>query len=392
MKKCLLPIVSLFMVVLFSGCATMGTTFSPGPALIEPVATVMDTATVGFGEVSRSERAFGAMRVLSEPVYFQVGNARIAEIFVFPGDVVTEGQLLARLDVEEIHRRIAEANQQLSRLRALHNSVNTRNDLNIELAEAEYHAAVTLAASQNNPAALEQTSRLRENIEWLHLTAQQTRQQQAMEIDNVQRRLQEQQSALIETDLIATFDGTITMTLRSVGDWIRQDDYVFFIAPEQAPFLELIGTQLQLRDARNAVRLTAHFETGIFELEHIDLTIEQLRFYTAQAGTGSPVFPIRFHVLTNEHQMPPLGAMATVYVYDIYHENILRIPSNAFFVEGRYDERDDEGLIVRALQRGYVHKIEDDLLTQISIVGDSTPSFVAVLSGLEEGDVVFVRP
>ena len=134
---------------------------------------------------------------------------------------------------------------------------------------------------------------------------------------------------------------------------------------------------------RQAEHFTAFIGDRIFDLQFVELTTEQVRYYTRRSYDilGVLETPIRFEFLAPDHELPELGELVTIMAYLIKYDDVLRIPTNALHSErgGHFVLRLDDGVTV---------------LTPVEVTITENPrmAFAAVHAGLEEGDVVIVRP
>ena len=382
-KPAMMIVMAFGFFFLLASCAIQSAaTFSEGPPLIEPASTRFDTFTVTRGNVGERQMLVGVVRVYSEPLSFGVDGLVFDEAFVDVGDEVREGDILARGEVAFARERVEALEEQLARARQFHAMENERLTLEMDILILDYNRATRRAAEafgEYQERFLAEAEGLRIDIEWARLIQSQALENQSFAIRDLLRDISELRESIEHAYLIAPFDGVVTAWGTFWGGILQEDTPVVYIAPHRPPFIEYVDMAFDLRDFRLATRVTAHTEDRVFELELMDITRDEIIHYSNMVPTGqNTVFPIRFRVLAEEDELPPVGTLVTIFMYSQWHENVLRVPGNAFF-PGTFGE-------------GHVHRVEDDHLVQVPVRASITSSWVAIFDGLEEGDVVFVRP
>jgi len=396
MKNKLL-IIALLMVM--TSCTAIPPALSEGPPLIVPVATQMDTFVVERGLVEQKYLMTGMLRIHSVPLYFDLPHALLGDIFVEPGDEVTAGQVLARINVDVLEDQIASQVETISRLRRLHNLEREQSALELDILILFYNTAMQNAATTLDPRYLEQAESLRESIEWETLLGEQARLANATVLSTAERRLSELREGLAGIYITAPFDGVITNVLASEGMWVRRNQHILFIAEaSQTVFVEHTdrNTHPTPRALREAAFIRAFIGNRFFDLEIMELTDEEQVFYSQRSmnAVGQVVLPLRFNILVPAEELPPLGESVTIMLYTVWYEDVLRIPFTSFYMEHAYDPFRLINQIVEidSHWRPYVLRLEGDVLEMAPVTAHITSTFIAILDGLEEGDVIFVRP
>ena len=349
------------------------------PALIRPIAARIDTARVERGPVKEVTTHWTIMRVLSEPITFGNISDRFGEWHVQSGDFVYEGQLLASLDLENIDTQIENQEAQVMRMIRSFERDNRLRALDIAIIAIEYEDLVRTSAENFDQAAMDAAQRRMFEIERLQQVEDQARERHSINLRNAQDRLEYLRDRRERSELFAPFTGYITMMAnRSPGQWIPAFDNVIFIAPVQELFLEYVESNDPLTPARydriQAERIIAHIDGNVYEIEQIPITIEERQLYSARDMTP----PDRFRVLNPSETTMQMGRGALIRIYHAIVEDTLRIPINALFTAP------GDG--------PYVYRVENNMNIPVTVeVGMRTGSFVEIISGLAEGDIVYVR-
>ena len=381
MKPC---IITLMLVIVLSGCAAAPVSFSPGPPLEEPVATLLDTFVVERGEVIARWMLSGVLTVHSTPVGFDVSHVRVGHVYVRPGDEVVEGQILARVDTEYIFEEIDDLTTELARLQRISSLESSRDSLEIDIMYLAYSNEIRYAAENLDYNALLRAERIQTEIEWATLMAEQSLELRNLEIANIRAQIGVLRGAIIAEELFAPICGVVTNVLINSGDWLYPGDYAIYIAAHnQRVFVEYVGGMLPAHVVHQADHFTAYVGDRIFDLQFVVLTTEQVRYYTRRSFDilGELETPIRFEFLAADSDLPELGELVTIMAYWSYYNDVLRVPTNALHSGA-------SGFYVLRLVDGM------PLQTPVEVTSATIPrmAFAAVHEGLQEGDVVIVRP
>ena len=347
---------------------------SPRPVLLEPVSAQLGNVRVSRGNVQVKEIHRGVVKAHSEAVRVQTGSGILGTIYAWPGDEVTTGQLLARMDTENILERYEAQTLRISNMRRQHDFVNEENALEIAALELSYASTVWAAAEEFDTAAMERAEQIRESIEWANLTKQQTIAIQNANMARELQRLTDLSDALADANIYAPFDGVISYMAVNKGAWVNNFDPVMYIICHNADvFVEYVGQSLTLNQARFPIRKQGHVGTAVFDLTLIPPTAEQQEYYIRR---NLPP-PIRYRV-SDGVQLPPVGTSVSLNFYSRFYEDVLRVPRNALFTHATYGS--------------FVYRIEDGQMVQTFVtIGTITETYAPVFGGLQEGDEIFVR-
>ena len=375
MKKLLL----LLFLIFLTACTSYPV--GQGPDLIYPITTIGEVRTIStrvdYGNVASKNILNGVIRLHSEAV-LHTGNAAImGELFVWPGDTVTEGQLIARLSVSYLQERYNEQAQRIANMRRMNNITNEELLLEIDILEMTYASILWTAAEVMDADAIEGISQIRESIVWATLALDHARANQALDLQDEELILAELREALTQADIFAPTSGTVTALSSGPGWWVNTRSPILYIACNYNShvFLEYVGQQVSIQDFRDAARLQGQIEANVFDLELISPTPAQNLYYRRRGLQSS----IRFNILCDNP--PPVGTSVAIHQYLRWYQNVLRIPHHALFW-------DNPSLMIGP----FVYKIVDGqrIATPITI-GEVTTTYIAVLSGLREGDEIYVR-
>jgi len=367
-------IVIIFMLLaLLVGCASQTAAGITAPPLTEPIGMAgiaRDTVTAAHGPVQQITIAHGIVRVESVSLSFDV-SGHIAAVYVLPGDNVQAGDLLARIDSEDLAESVQKLEADILHMTHSHRLAQDMFVYEVALLRLDYLSATREAAETLEEQVQNEALRLMleiENAEMLHRQRQELR---TLDIADARRRLDELQELLPQMELRAPYDGIVTFVVYiSGGNWIAADAPIIYINHCPNVFVYYIGAHLP-HALLNAPKIIARINGQEYELYHIPMT-RQERLEASRRG-----IPERWH-FNFVYGQPPLGAYASIVFYTINVMDTLRVPINAvFFMEG---------------VGSYVYRVQNDELIMTHVrVGVRSNSFAQILEGLEEGDEVFVR-
>jgi multidrug efflux pump subunit AcrA (membrane-fusion protein) len=360
-----------FCAVFLVGCRAGDNAAVAAPALIAPMMMEIrsDTAVVSRGPVVEVSQHTGIVRSAYVPVSFGTVSGVNVTRYVQPGDTVTEGQLLAKLDTEALEERIRNQEQRIRHMDRQNEITNEITELELGIQALENTRAMNQAAENFDEAAMEQALQREHAIlqAWYDLELTKERQAHLMQRERVfLARLYEQLAAY---SLFAPFDGTvINIPVFAHEDFIAPFTHVMYLSPHDGDvFIELVGVQPP--HVERAARIHVHAEGSVYPVTHLILTPAQRIRYDDNAR------PMRFSFDT---ETPPLaGTFVLIYVYTHWYEDAVRVPRQALYHDPEAGD--------------YVYRVVDNIRVMTPVVvGARTQTFVSILGGIEEGEVIHV--
>jgi len=378
LKKYLLGMSFVFLSLCFTACTLSAPDY--GPELIRPASARVDIARIDRGPVVELARHMGITRYISEVVYFTNPVGPFAKFYVSPGDTVVEGQLLARLDTEYLEEQIANRIERIANMRSDNALTIELREIAIDIMVAENARNFVATAEAADISGAEAAEARILAIEMAQLELRQERDRQSMALRHEEDRLQTLRSRLAYAELTAPFDGIITFM-----DDIRPGQYVgvarplIYMSNQNETIVELVGLTGHDFPAvmvggpitwrpfavRDAIAIHAHIDDQVYDLEFIVTPSENRHFR-----------PVQFEIL--QDVVLSVGKLFPIDFYTTKIDDVVRVPANAVFST-------PGGFFVYKMVNG------EPIHTEIEIITRTT-SFIAVASGLEVGDEVFVRP
>ena len=297
--------------------------------------------------------------VRSESLKFPVSGIAYDEFYVKAGDSVTEGQLLAQLDLSDIEQQIESVQREIERITVRLEHLEQDRTLALERARLEHEA--------EGPAALrEARDALNEAYDG---------QRQALEdaLSIARLRLADDQRQLGERQLRAPMDGTVTYVRRVLkGDVSSLSERIVTVADST---MSLFRAETDLWDRFTPGQLVTVTSSKV-DYEAVVTDEAELGLPPQTKEPGKKAFV--YFALTEPTFDLEDNDRGTLTIELDSRENVLRVPSSAISsINGEtvvYYQNDDGMKAYKNVTVGLE-------------VGDS----IEVLSGLEEGDLVIVK-
>ena len=366
MRKKLILCISLILLLVITACGPGAHGGNP-PELLTPESNRANTALVTRGTIEQIAQYRGVVRVSSDRLNFGNTTLRFSHFEVRVGDRVREGQLLARLDVRDLEEQLESHLELIESTLENHEFENNliRRDIAIlrawhEQLESWGVGAETLAISDLD-------------IRMKQLELRHAQERQELVMADLDAQLENINESLADAELLAPYDGIITwlagVTFR---DFLYPFQTVICISDEQDMFIEHASTESLRVELRTTARLTAIIGESTFDLTIRELDSDETSFFLVNRMN----LPDRFDVINPDENFK-LGAPVIIRHYIRISENALMIPVNSLHI---------------AQGERFVY-VNNDGVKEMRIVetGIRNRAFIEILSGLEEGDEVYVR-
>ena len=377
MKKYGLFLAAVLLIGLFAGCGKENLPAASVPELLEPVGVQIDTAVVQYDNMieviyksepdgSRGEVYESRVLPYVEAVSFEVSGT-LDELLAIQGDEVKKGQVLATLDPERINEQVGSLRDQINNLNTVGGYDDRQKNADIKIAQIELKM-------MRESGATEEACRVKElDIEILETQLKQAQEQRALEIRELERQISKISEGLGDIELTAPFDGRIVWTNNSMQTYgskhVSANDPIFYIADDTR--LSIESDYMSGHVLNNLERVYALVNGQEYELTYVPYTNEE---FARMVRSGNLKTRFTFVGSTEDLQG---GEMAYIIPVKNSRENVLTIPANALF---------------QAYGVSYVKKIVDGEQQRVDVtVGLITDSKVEILSGLQEGDVVYAK-
>ncbi len=338
--------------------------------LTAPVAGVVATVALSPGDQADEESALieiadpAAASARRETVVFGFAG-EIAEVFVSWGDVVSEGQTLARIDYAtrtELEMAAASAEVKLRDARRSLQSKTEPDSMAVNKAAVNVNAARTKAA--NAEAALAEARTSADSVDNALVKT---------ELAVAERALANAKSSLAGATLTSPIDGVVESVSMTVGEQTNRTGTPPAVDVVDLSVAEINGSMDEV-DAL-AVSVGASARVSLTALGERTLEGEVVEIGSANSGqTGSVTFPITIRLSVPAGVTLREGLSATAEIVFAEHRNVLLTPTASV-----------TGSILSPTARVVVDGVVEERAVKL---GPSDDFWVVALEGLEEGDMV----
>ena len=364
MKHLRLPCVLLLVAALCCGCAAQETVTNP--ELLEPVMLEPESAVVGYEDMFNLTAVEGCILPTSVKVMAPMEGI-IKDVVVSPGQTVKKGDLLVTLDMEAVLEQIEELNLQLEEAEAQAERTNSSLRMTAEICRAEL--ASLNAAGDTHGAAVKEVDLWEALMELRHAEANQeaTRQRTQQQIDELQELVDEC------GELFAPADGMVSWMLESMlqGQRVEKEEILLCISDMSNLYITTERISEAVFDESD--RIYAQIAGEEYELIPLENSMEE---DMADNEAGIPLVSKFEFKNQPDPEVLTQGGNALVVCRWSYLPNVLCVPRGAIF---------------REAQENYVYVIENGVMVRTPVeIGAGTAIRTQILSGLEEGQVVYV--
>lgn len=336
------------------------------PELLTPVKVRPDSAVAEVGDIFDLTYREGAVVPAVEPASFSTDGV-IAEICVLPGQEVKKGDVLAVLETEALQKRLDALRAELNQGQTAYASLNRSLSLDIQIKQLELQQMQQSGA----PAAYE--LQLKElELEEAKLQQKQAKESQAASQKQLNVQIEEIVRQISNTAVTAPIDGAVVwISVNAVGGrFATAGSALFYIAD---PSRLLIRTE---RISPSLLQTCDRIYAQIGDREYGLVPQEtDINDDIAKALDGLEM-KTTYSFTEDASELSP-GGNAIVCCRSNFKAGVLSVPANALY-------RDQDG--------AYVYRLEGDEKKRVPVeIGVRTALRVEILSGLTEGDEVYVK-
>lgn len=359
MKKCIVGMAMLLALGSLSGCQKA----EDVPVLLEPVGVEMDTAVVEYGDINRLSIYSGEVVPYVEEAAFSA-DGKLKEFKVAVGDMVEEGQLLAKLDDSKLLEEIQKLEAEIEDIQIMGTFHDRRITADIEIAMER------LEMLQNGRSSEEERKAQQLEINLLQLEFEEAVELRNQELGKLSKKLQELKGEAASMLLKAPISGRVVyMSEINVGDVVQKLNTIVCIADEER--LSISSEYIAPMLLKSAYKISAQILDKEYDVTYVPYEDTEYVKLLLSGGTLSSKF------LLEENAEAESGQYAVVKMWSVGKEHVLTVPINALY-------RDQKGR--------YVYKIVDGERVRCDIKEGLVSEVKAeILEGLEEGDVVYVK-
>lgn len=357
-KKLIVILIASF--VFLSACETEKTVV---PTLAEPVGSDMDTAVVSRGDIYDLLTYDAKVYPEIQEICFTV-NGVVNDIDVYLGQKVHKGDILIRLDDANMKKELETLKAELEDIKINNEYNNSLKELDIQIIE------LNLVQKKEEKAAAIDIAMMNADYENGKLEQQQTFELQQFEIEKKQTRIEEIKVQMDKNIIKAPCTGKLVYIKElHRGNQISAKDTVMIIANETK--LHIQSEYIQENVIKNASQIYALIKGKEYDIKYQPITTdERIKLKNGQTSIES-----RYTIENSKNFVA--GDYSAICIKDKMKTDVITISKNALY-------SDAEG--------NFVYKMVDSSIERCKVeIGIETNIQVEIISGLEEGDVVYVQ-
>lgn len=376
-KTCAVALSAMMLASAF-GCSTQKNNENI-PELLEPQNLEVSTVRVERADIRVYKVETTRVEPQGQEVCLEV-DGTVEKVYVQQGQYVEKGTLLAELSVEEYEEAIPELEKQLEDLLesfAKENKQTDKRGAEIEnnIARLKREVRQTSGDARNQKRTQLEITQI--ELERFEVEKEKRLKQQQNQEAEIREKIAELNEMKDTNKLYAPFAGYIlNQPLNLIGERFHKEDAVFMIYDASQMYIS--GQYYTETKFDKMHEHYALINGQRVDLSYIDLTEEQLKQLSVKSVPGSSISKrVQYHLDVQDGQDINFGDYALVIFVTDYRENVLTLPADLV----RYDGH------------GYhVFKYEDGVRKEVEIIpGLRDNCRVEILSGLEEGDIVYAQ-
>lgn len=363
-----LALMSISMSLIFFGC---GQNTQEAPKLLESIVASDSFRPVEYGDVGDIDTVCGTV-VPTDYCHFFADNAKVKEIKVDIGDYVNKGDILATADVE----RISEEIEEISSQRHLYDDLFEKSDELYLINKAKLGFMLQTAYTVRN---MEGAEEIKKSLDELEENNRYERMLHDYRDRQLEKKLSMKQKLLEGTTIVAKQSGYVTYVKDlSESNEAQKSENIVVISDYENCYIELPTVSLseEFIHTEKSYRIFFTIVNGKrYDLEKYAYSPEELVVIE-----NKQMYPFLKFYAPKGCDLPPAGSSVPVYRSADLVSNVLRIGYDSLF-------QDENGSFVYVKKEGAESK--DDKEMRYVTVGKQTRKYVEVLSGLEEGELVY---
>lgn len=339
------------------------------PELIEPVGVDVDTAVVEKMDLSSIHSYQGEVVPDMKSVYF-MNSGQVGSVKVEIGDTVKKGQLLATLsgsetDVKELQQELSDQLDENAEL----NETSKRKIAQEQIAYKQLKTQMKKAKNAKEKSSLKKQMTAKQEeikIEKLRLSMQ--KQSQSLHIKELKEDIQTARKQTKLNQLYAPVNGEIITKNLAPGDFVTGGVAVITIA-------DMDQTKIRTEYIGASVLEKANSYTATINGKQYEVTAEEQEVSQFDIEMGK--YPSSTYFTYEKDENVSVGDSVSLDFYNQATKDALVIPSNALY-KGKGEQ--------------YVYRMDGDAKKKVLVTtGTITDAYTQILTGLEEGDVVYVQ-
>lgn len=335
------------------------------PVLKAPVSGKMETAVVSRGDIFELT-TYDAKVYPDLQVIYPTLDGSIKEVTVNLGQKVNEGDVLVYLDSKSISDNVNQLEDTIADTMTNNKFNNLQQELDMQILELNIMQKIERNASEI------EIAQAQAELEKLEISIQQNRAKQEYDLRKLQTSLDEAKEKLENTVIKAPTSGQVVyVSSFDSGAWVSKDNPIVIITDDSS--LHIQSEYMERNVFIDASDVYAAINGKNYEIEYVPLESDQI----VKMKDNGVAIESRYTIIGATDNIAS-GDYACICIKNKVKENVLNIPKNALYT-------DSEG--------SFVYRMTDTgVFSRCNIeTGMKTDIQVEIISGLEEGDVIYVQ-
>lgn len=357
-----------FIVAGLTGCGSTEPT-EPVPELIEPVGVDVDTVKVKKMNLSSENSYQGEIIPEIKGLYF-TSSGNIDKLYVSEGDKVKKGQLLATLT--SANSGVKKLQRQLEEKKSINKDTNYTMQCGIdrlkeELSQLKKEKKKAKKKDQIKGLKMQITEK-EQDIKLERLRLSQQKETQALEIKQMKEDIAAAKQQTKESKLYSPVNGEIISTTGGSGYMVQGGVTAINVANMDKPRIrtEYIGASV-------LGKASSYIATVNGKKYKVKVEEQNVSAFDIEMGQN----PSNTWFDFEEEVNLKVGDSATIDLYNNTAKDALVVPSNAVF---------------KSKSERYVYLVQGNAKKKTPVtVGTVTDAYTQLLTGVKEGDVVYVQ-
>lgn len=339
------------------------------PDLVNPVGVDVDTATVTKMKLNSMNSYQGEVVPDIKGVYF-LNSGQVASVKVEIGDKVKKGQLLATLkgadttvkDLQKDLRDMQEENSELNT--SAKNKIKQMKEESRQLSKSLKKAKT----KKEKDALKKQQIAQDENIKTEELKLKHQKEQQATMVSDLKEDLANAKRKTKWDKLYSDINGEVISKTIYPGDFVSSGNAVFTLA-------NMEKTRIRTDYIGSSVLNKASSYHAMINGKRYEVTAEEQEVSQYDIDMGN--YPTSTYFDYRKDVNVAVGDSVSIDLYNNAKDDALVVPSNAVY---------------KTKGSNYVYQMEGNAKKRVDVtVGMITDAYTQILSGVKEGDVVYVQ-
>ncbi len=372
MKKAVSKLVTFLILssLLLTGCKGSAKQ-NKQPALLEPVNVTENYETVAYRDISTLMSYEAMVKPYSTDLSFTTDGV-FDKFYITIGDQVKKGQLLASQSDEVYEKELKQLQLNYDEMKTNYENDAKTDSLNEKLIIANIEKAKRdlKQADSDNKIMLEYTiEKLNIDMKTLKRNVQIKREEYNENLSEISKKIDKIKEEMKTNDIVAPYDGTILAKVDlEKGSGINAKSSVIQIADTSKSYISC--NIEQLFQIEKADRIYAMFDGVNYDIVYSkDVSKDQQS--TLQVSENTCRFTFK-----NKEDNVEFGEIGLVCLMFDYKENVLSASNKSIYTEG--------------INKHYVYRSKDGQKEKVYVeVGPTTNLYTEIISGLEEGDVIY---